>query len=28
MLEEAVQFMFPAVLQIMLKLQATGGGVL
>jgi hypothetical protein len=28
MLEEAVQFMFPAVLQIMLKLQATGGGVM
>ena len=27
MLEEAVQFMFPAVNQIMTKLQATGGGV-
>jgi hypothetical protein len=28
MLEEAVQFMFPAVRQILLKLQATGGGVM
>jgi hypothetical protein len=27
MLEEAVQFMFPAVNQIMTKLQATGGVV-
>jgi hypothetical protein len=28
MMEEAVQFMFPAVIQILKKLQETGGGVM